>query len=58
VIAAAVIALLVLPLLVLRGRTLLRYLGVDAATWLFAWIEWRRLPGFDPRLAFVAVAVL
>jgi hypothetical protein len=58
VIAATVIALLVLPLLVLRGRTLLHYYGVDAATWLFAWIVWRRLPGFDPRLAFVALAVL
>ena len=57
-IAATVIALLVLPLVVLRGRTLLRYLGVDAATWLFAWIVWRRLPGFDPYLAFVTVAVL
>jgi hypothetical protein len=58
VIAATVIALVVLPLIALRGRTLLRYLGVDAATWLFAWIVWRRLPGFDPYLAFVAVAVL
>lgn len=57
-IAATVIALLVLPLLVLRGRTLLRYLGTDAATWLFAWIVWRRLPGFDPHLAFVVIAVL
>ncbi|HEX6100203.1 MAG TPA: hypothetical protein VF432_28070 [Thermoanaerobaculia bacterium] len=57
-IAATVLALLVLPLLVLRGRTLLRYCGVDAATWLFAWILWRRLPGFDPRLAFAALAVL
>lgn len=57
-IAATVIALLVLPLLVLRGRTLLRYCGVDAATWLFAWIVWRRLPGFDPHLALIAVAVL
>lgn len=57
-IAATVIALVVLPLLVLRGRTLLLYLGVDAATWLFAWIVWRRLPGFDPYLAFVAIAVL
>jgi hypothetical protein len=58
VIAATVIALLVLPLLVLRGRTLFRYFGVDVATWLFAWIVWRRLPGFDPYLVFVAIAVL
>lgn len=56
-IAATVAALLVLPLLVLRGRTLGRYFAVDAATWLFAWILWRRLPGFDPHLAFVALAV-
>ncbi|HET8774895.1 MAG TPA: hypothetical protein VFP80_13930 [Thermoanaerobaculia bacterium] len=57
-IVAAVIALLVLPLVVLRGRTLLRYFGVDAATWLFAWIVWRRLPGFDPDLALGTLAVL
>ena len=57
-IAATVIALCVLPLIALRGRTLLRYAGVDAATWLFAWILWRRLPGFDSYLAFVALAVL
>ncbi len=57
-IAATVIALLVLPLVVLRSRTLLRYAGVDAATWLFAWIVWQRLPGFDPYLAFVALAVI
>lgn len=57
-IAATVIALLGLPLIALRGRTLLRYLGVDAATWLFAWILWRRIPGLDPYLACVAVAVI
>ncbi|HKR65628.1 MAG TPA: hypothetical protein VJZ00_17995 [Thermoanaerobaculia bacterium] len=53
-----VAALFALPLVVLRGRTLFRYFATDAATWLFAWILWRRLPGFDPYLAFVAVAVL
>ena len=57
-IAATVIVLLVLPLIALRSRTLARYLSVDAATWLLAWIVWRRLPDFDPYLAFVAVAVL
>jgi hypothetical protein len=57
VIAATVIALLVLPLLVLRGRTLAAYYAVDAATWLFAWLLWRSLPPFDPYLAFVTVAV-
>ena len=57
-IAATVIALVVLPLLVLRGRTLLAYFGVDAATWLFAWLLWRRLPSFDPHLGCTNVAVL
>ena len=57
-IAATVIALVVLPLLVLRGRTLLSYVGVDAATWLFAWLLWRRLPAFDPHLGCTIVAVL
>jgi hypothetical protein len=57
VILATTIALLVMPLLVLRGRTLVRYYGVDAATWLFAWLLWRRLPGFDPYLGCVVVAV-
>jgi hypothetical protein len=58
VIVATIIALLVLPLIVLRGRTLFLYFGVDGATWLFAWIVWRRLLEVDPYLAFVAVAVL
>jgi len=57
VIVAATIALLVMPLLVLRGRTRVRYYGFDAATWLFAWLLWRRLPGFDPYLGCVVVAV-
>ena len=57
-IAATVIALLLLPLLVLRGRTLLAYYGADAATWLFAWLLWRRVPSFDPYLGGVAVAVI
>ncbi|HEV7242420.1 MAG TPA: hypothetical protein VGQ36_24540 [Thermoanaerobaculia bacterium] len=58
-IAATVLVLLVLPLVALRGRTLVRYLGVDAATWLFAWLLWRRVPALsDPYLACVAVAVI
>ncbi|HEX2122109.1 MAG TPA: hypothetical protein VHL59_10745, partial [Thermoanaerobaculia bacterium] len=58
-IAAAVVALLVLPLVVLRRRTLWRYWATDAATWLFAWIVWRRIGGgFDPYLACVALAVV
>ena len=57
-IAATIAGLAVLPLVVLRGRTLLRYFAVDAATWLLAWIAWRRLPGVDPYLAFVAIAAI
>jgi hypothetical protein len=54
VIAATVIALVVLPLIALRGRTLLTYFATDAATWIFAWLLWLRLP----QLSFVAVAVI
>lgn len=57
-IVATLLALLVLPLLMLRGRTLAAYFGVDAATWLLAWLLARRLPGFDPYLGCVIVAVL
>jgi hypothetical protein len=58
VIIATVLALLILPLIVLRGRTLVRYYAVDAATWLLAWLLWRRVLDFDPYLAFVALAVV
>ena len=57
-IAAAVIALLAAPLLVLRRRTLFAYYAVDAATWLFALILWQRVPAFDPWLGAIGVAVL
>lgn len=57
-IAATVLALLALPLIVLRGRTLARYYSTDIFTWLLAWILWRRMPGIDPYFGFVAVAVL
>ncbi|HUP61224.1 MAG TPA: hypothetical protein VNA69_12470 [Thermoanaerobaculia bacterium] len=58
-ITAAVAALLVLPLVVLRRRTLWTYYATDLATWLFAWIVWRRVSAdVDPYLAFVALAVL
>lgn len=57
-IAAAVLALLVLPLVVLRGRTLLACYGVHAATWLFAWLISRRLPPLhDDHLYLACVAV-
>lgn len=57
-IAATVLVLLLVPLVVLRGRTLARYYAVDAATWLLAWILWRRLPSFDPYLGCVTIAVM
>ncbi len=57
-IAATILGLLVLPLFALRGRTLLRYFAVDVATWLFAWLLWRRILDFDPYLAFVAIAIV
>jgi len=54
-----VAALLVLPLVVLRRRTLAAYYATDLATWLLAWIVWRRIAGdADPYLAFVAIAVI
>jgi hypothetical protein len=53
-VAAAVIA----PLLVLRGRTLWAYLGADAATWLLAYVLWRRLPGLDPRLCCILLGAV
>lgn len=46
----AVIALLVLPLVVLRGRTLATYYLTHGATWLFVWLLWRRGLAFDPLL--------
>jgi hypothetical protein len=46
----AAIALLVLPLLVLRGRTLLTWYGTEAAAWIYVWILWRRGIDIDPLL--------
>lgn len=57
-IVATILGLIVIALIALRGRTLFAYLGVDAATWLLAWILWQRLPHFDAYLGFVAVAVI
>jgi hypothetical protein len=60
VIAATVAALLVLPLVVLRGRTLRAYFATDAVTWLGAWLISLRLTLTDdqPYVACVAVVVL
>ena len=53
-----VIALIVAPLVVLRGRTLLAFYATAATIALFAWIVERRLLEYDPRLGFIVVAVL
>lgn len=45
---AAVLALLLLPLVVLRGRTLATWYGTEAAFWLFAWALWRQNVRVDP----------
>jgi hypothetical protein len=55
-IVVTILVLLALPFVVLRRRTLLRYFAVDGATWLLAWLVWRRAPAIDPYLAFVALA--
>jgi hypothetical protein len=56
VIVVAVVALVLLPLLVLRRRTLVAYYGIDAATWLLAYLIWLHT-GLDARLGCIAVAV-
>lgn len=57
-IVATVIALVALPLIALRGRTLSAYVAVDAVTWLLAWILWLRIPALDPGLGCAVVAVI
>jgi len=59
VIAATCAALAVLPLVVLRGATLVRCYAAQLTVALFAWIVWRRLlPAPDARFAFIALAVI
>ncbi|HVE73156.1 MAG TPA: hypothetical protein VNI54_17445 [Thermoanaerobaculia bacterium] len=53
---ATVLALLLLPLVILRRRTLAAYYGTIAAIWLFATIVWQRVPLFE--WTFVAVTVI
>jgi hypothetical protein len=53
----AAIALALLPLLVLRGRTLVTYYLTAAAVALFGLLLLRHLPELDPRLVVVAVFV-
>ena len=59
VIIATIAALLVLPLIALRGRTLVHCYAAGLTLALFAWIVWRRLvPASDPRFAFIVLAVI
>lgn len=57
-IALAVAGLLALPAVMLRGRTLWAYAGADALTWLLGLIVWARVPGLNPWLGGVALAVV
>ena len=57
-IVATVSALLLLPPIALRRRTLAACYASYAVLWLFAWILWRRVPDFDSYLGIVAVAVI
>lgn len=54
----ATVALIVLPLIVLRRRTLWSYYGVDAATWLLAWLVWLRVPEWVDGRAWLAGATV
>jgi hypothetical protein len=58
VIAATLAALLVLPLLVLRGRTLARCYTAQLTLALFAWIVWRRLPALDSERTYLGCVAL
>ena len=53
-----IIGLAVLPLIVLRGRTLVSFYATAGGIALFAWILSRRIVAFDPYLGVVIVAVL
>lgn len=58
-IVPAVVALCLLPLLVLRGRTLAAWYATAAALGLFAWVLWRRNVAIEPMVvAVLAFAVL
>ncbi len=55
--AAAVAVLSALPLIVLRGRSLLRCFAVQATLYLLAAILWRQMIAFDAYLGAVALLV-
>ena len=54
---ATIIGLAVMPLIVLRGKTLASFYAYALGIALFAWIIERRLVAYDPRLAFITLAV-
>lgn len=56
--ALAIAGLFALPAVMLRGRTLWAYLGTDLLTWLLGLLVWARVPGLNPWLGAVAVAVV
>jgi hypothetical protein len=58
VIIATIIALVVLPLVALRGATLRQCYAALLTLALFAWIISLRVETFDPRVACIALAVL
>lgn len=55
---ATLIGLAVMPLIVLRGKTLASFYAYAAGIALFAWIIERRLVAYDPRLCFITLAVV
>ena len=57
-IAATIAGLAVMPLVVLRGRTLASFYAGAGLITLFAWIIARRLLTLDERLGFITVAVV
>ncbi|HEX7830860.1 MAG TPA: hypothetical protein VF787_14480, partial [Thermoanaerobaculia bacterium] len=57
-IVPAVVALAVLPLVVLRGRTLINYYATALTICGFAWFVDRRGFTLDPQLEFIALAVI
>ena len=57
--AAAFVALVLLPLVVLRGKTLAAWYASEAALWLFAWVVGRQNVRVDPMvIAAITFAML
>lgn len=54
----ALIVLIALPPLLLRGLALRRYIAIDLATWVLGAIVWQQPHGLSPYLAAVALVVV